>query len=153
MNQLVFIIGISIFVILLYKNRSKDKNRLKDKNRSKDNVKLEYSTIHGKGVFATKDFKKGDIIIFSLFPNNHKKERLHKNVSAKKFNEYITFMGKYVNHCSKNYNSKVISKDNILFQLIATKPIKKNQEITCNYDITHNKFPFISPSKEYYNSC
>lgn len=114
---------------------------------------ISYSKIHGNGLFASKDFKKGEIIIDDLFKNKPKNEILYEPISYNKFQNYINVEGRYINHCSKNMNSTMISKDKKLYQLKATKNIKKDEEITANYNNINKKFPFIGKSKEDYLKC
>ena len=114
---------------------------------------ISYSKIHGDGLFASKDFKKGDIIIDDLFKNKPKNEILYGPISYNKFQNYINVEGRYINHCSKSINSTMISKDKKLYQLKATKNIKKDEEITANYNSINKKFPFIAKSKEDYLKC
>ena len=50
-------------------------------------------------------------------------------------------------------NSKLVSSDNIHFQLVATRSISKNEEITTDYNITNTKFPFIHAASDLYENC
>ena len=106
------------------------------------------SKINGKGVHANQSFKKGDIIIHDMFPYKHK-NRILNHPPVKDFYEISLHEVKYINHCSRNYNSAIISKDNQLFQLIATKNIQSGQEITANYGKTNQIFPFIASSEHF----
>ena len=47
------------------------------------------SKIHGDGLFAGKNYKKGDIIYKDLFPYKGKDDILFNPVSREKFNRYI----------------------------------------------------------------
>ena len=69
------------------------------------------------------------------------------------FNKSLSIEGKYINHCSREYNVDIITNDNIYFKLIAIKDIPKDKEIVANYDLIHRKFPFIAKSKKHYNKC
>lgn len=96
------------------------------------------SKIHGSGVFAIKDIKKGEIICII---KGEKKYKINKNkkdalsnpdwVGFKKnfwIDPYLPY--KFLNHsCSPN--SAI--KGNVT--LIAIKKIKKNEEITIDYSI------------------
>ena len=97
-------------------------------------VIVKKSKIHGRGVFANKDFKKGEIVIkYNLkkltkekFNNLSEKE---KHYTSKENGEYLLFPSpeRYVNHsCSPNTNP--INKCDI-----AIKDIKKGEEITTDY--------------------
>jgi hypothetical protein len=114
---------------------------------------ISHSKIEGNGLFASKDFKKGSIIIYDLFKNKPKDEKLYDPISTEKFQKYINVEGRYINHCNKKINSKVVSKDNKLYQLKATKNIKKNEEITANYNQINKKYPFIAKSETNYVKC
>ena len=54
----------------------------------------------------------------------------------------------YINHCNRMVNSIVVSKDKKLYQLKAIKNIKKDEEITANYNDINKKFPFIEKAKK-----
>tara|TARA_X000000950_G_C13541749_1_gene507876 strand:+ start:160 stop:591 length:432 start_codon:yes stop_codon:yes gene_type:complete len=114
---------------------------------------ISQSNINGNGLFASKDFKKGDIIIDNLFKNKPKDEVLYNPISYVKFQNYINVEGRYINHCNKNINSIVVSKDKKLYQLKAIKNIKKDEEITANYNDINKKFPFIEKAKKNYLKC
>lgn len=114
---------------------------------------ISHSKINGKGLFASKGFKKGDIIIENLFKNKPKNEVLYNPISYDNFQKYITIEGKYINHCNKQINSKVVSKDNKLYKLIATKNIQKDDEITANYNQINKRFPFIAKEEKGYVKC
>ncbi|EKD44233.1 MAG: hypothetical protein ACD_71C00206G0003 [uncultured bacterium (gcode 4)] len=101
-----------------------------------DKVVIKQSDIHGKGVFATRDFKAGEIILQwdkSVILSDVEFERLSDNEK-----QYVNFMEgvhvymqepeKYVNHSS---NPNTIAKQ---FCDIATRDIKEGEEITSNYD-------------------
>jgi len=111
------------------------------------------SKIHNQGLFANTDFKKGDVIIPNIFPNKPKNMIFYDDISHTLFNSSIINEGKYVNHCSKNYNSNIVTNDYHMFPLIATKNIKKNTEITANYNNIHRRIPFIAGSKKHYKKC
>tara|TARA_Y100000817_G_scaffold133504_1_gene104492 strand:+ start:383 stop:814 length:432 start_codon:yes stop_codon:yes gene_type:complete len=114
---------------------------------------ISHSKINGNGLFASKDFKKGDILIDDLFKNKPKNEKLYDPISYDKFQKYINVEGRYINHCNKQINSKVVSKDNKLYKLIATKNIQKDDEITANYNKINKNFPFIAKAEKDYLKC
>lgn len=111
------------------------------------------SEINGNGLFANKDYKKGDIIIEDLFSNNTDRLPLNKDTTEKAFLQYISIEGAHVNHCSHNYNCDIITKDNIYVKAIASKDIRRHEEITANYDLLHNKFEYIGSSESGYKVC
>jgi uncharacterized protein len=100
-------------------------------------VIVKNSKIHGKGVFANKDFKKGEIVI-KWNAKHITKEDLDKlSEKDKKFvsfvNEEYLLMNepeRFVNHsCEPNTFPK--NKCDV-----AIKPIKKGEEITSDYSDT-----------------
>ena len=101
------------------------------------NVIVTYSKIHGKGVFATKEFKKGEVVIdWSTCSDKLTKEQVDKlpkgekrYVSFLKDSVYVLFKspGKYVNH-SCNSNTKAQNGCDV-----AVRDIKKGEEITADY--------------------
>lgn len=114
---------------------------------------ISHSKINGNGLFASKEFKKGDILIDDLFKNKPKNEKLYDPIPYDKFQKYINVEGRYINHCNKQINSKVVSKDNKLYKLIATKNIQKDDEITANYNKINKNFPFIAKAEKGYLKC
>jgi hypothetical protein len=106
----------------------------KDPSKHKDWI-VKRSKIHGKGVFATRDFKKGEVVIEWDLKSQVKKEDIpdlpepiRKNVYYYK-GKYIipTSPGKYLNHsCDANTFAKN-ARD------IALRDIKKGEEITINF--------------------
>jgi hypothetical protein len=114
---------------------------------------ISQSKINGNGLFASNGFKKGDIIIDDLFKNKPKDEVIYDPISYINFQNYINVEGRYINHCNKMVNSIVVSKDKKLYQLKAIKNIKKDEEITANYNDINKKFPFIEKAKKNYIKC
>lgn len=98
------------------------------------NIIVKKSKIHGKGVFANRDFKKGDIVIKYNLKKLTKKEfdslsEKEKHYTSKEGSDYFLFLSpeKYVNHsCDPNTNP--INKCDV-----AIKSIKKGEEITTDY--------------------
>jgi hypothetical protein len=111
------------------------------------------SLIHNKGVFSSRSYKKGDIIQEDLFPYNKQKEMLYLPISKQKFDTYISYYGKFYNHCTTNYNANLTTDDYILYQLVALQDIPIGSEITANYDIIHSNFPFIAGSQKHFKQC
>ena len=119
-----------------------------------DGLYISKSTIDGLGLFAGKDYKTGNIIIPNIFHNKPNDKIINNiRISKSKFDEYIIEEGKYINHCSVQYNSDVITKDKKIYKLIAIKDIKEGEEITANYDRVHFSYPFIAKSSETFNNC
>lgn len=100
-----------------------------------DNVIIKFSKIHGKGVFAARDFKKGEKVTCWDASKTLTKEEYNKLSPKEK--DYIPIVKgryiiaqspeKYVNH-SCNPNTKIID-----FSEVATRGIKKGEEITTDY--------------------
>tara|TARA_B100000902_G_scaffold396632_1_gene458194 strand:+ start:88 stop:516 length:429 start_codon:yes stop_codon:yes gene_type:complete len=114
---------------------------------------IKQSNINGNGLFANKNFKIGDIILYDVFSNKPSNVMIFNPIQKGVFNKYISIEGKHVNHCSRYFNSDIHTEDHRLYQLIATQNIKKGDEITANYDIINNKYPFIGKSLPHYKSC
>jgi len=101
-----------------------------------DEVIVKKSKIHGQGVFATRDFKKGEVILhwdasktltkkqFALIPE---KDKMYVSCFGGK---YVVMQApeKYVNHscCANTIQKK--------FCDVAKRQIKKGEEITANYE-------------------
>lgn len=100
------------------------------------NITIKKSKINKTGVFAAKDFKKGEIVLkwnpkqiltkkeIALLPESEKHYIYNSSP-----NEYIlqNIPERYVNH-SCEPNTKVINKSDV-----AIKDIKKGEEITSDY--------------------
>ncbi len=102
---------------------------------SKDLI-VKKSKIHGKGVFANRDFKKGEVVIkYNLKPLTKKEfENLpekEKHYTDFKDGKYWLFQipERFVNHsCEPNTNPDQIKRCDI-----AIRDIKKGEEITTDY--------------------
>ncbi len=114
---------------------------------------IKKSRINKDGLFAPKDYQKGEIILSNVFPNKGNDVTLFNPIETNIFERFISNEAKYINHCSVNYNSDMISDDHKIYKLIAERNINKDNEITVNYDKVSKKFPFISGSKEGYEIC
>ncbi|MEK6910182.1 MAG: SET domain-containing protein-lysine N-methyltransferase [Nanoarchaeota archaeon] len=99
-----------------------------------NNLIVNNSTIHGKGVFANKDFKKGEVVIkYNLkkltkeqFDNLSEEEKHFTSIKGDKIYLFPS-PERYVNHsCEPNTNP---SSDGD----IAIKNIKSGEEITTDY--------------------
>lgn len=99
----------------------------------KDTI-IKKSKISGKGVFALRDFKKGEVVL-KWSPKSIIKDHIEKMSTSKK--KYILQVGrkyflmqapeKYVNYsCEPNTNTKNLCD-------IAVRNIKKGEEIASNY--------------------
>lgn len=111
------------------------------------------SKIQGSGLFATKDYKEGEVILDNVFPHKPPDLELYDPIGEEKFNKYMSFMGSKINHCSNKYNTDLITSDYTSFPLIAVKNINKGSEILANYKIVNSNFPFIAPPGKDYFQC
>ena len=101
-----------------------------------DAVCIKKSKIHGKGVFANKNFKKGQVVIkYNLKPLTKKEfESLpesEKHFTSFEDGKYWLFLPpeRYVNHsCEPNTNPNLKEKSDF-----AIKNIKKGEEIVTDY--------------------
>lgn len=100
-----------------------------------DNVIIKYSDIHGTGVFALRDFKKGEIVLHWNTSHTLPKEKVEKIPHKEK--KYLSFLEgkylimqepeKYVNHsCKPNTTTQN-------FCDVAMRDIKTGEEITGDY--------------------
>jgi hypothetical protein len=110
-----------------------------------DEVIVKQSDIHGKGVFAARDFKAGDIVLRWDKSNILTAEEYEKLTDDEK--RYVCFVDgiyvqmqepeRYVNHsCDSNTTAKHFSD-------IAKRNIKMGEEITSDYNeelLTQKKF-------------
>ncbi len=104
------------------------------------NIIIKKSKIQGKGVFANKDFKKGEIIL-KWNPKKITKKEADKLTTKQKHylyeerNKYFLMQSpeKYVNRsCNANTKPKNLCD-------VAVRNIKKGEEITSNYKNTSFK--------------
>ncbi len=87
---------------------------ISDLNEKKiEGIEIKESDIHGKGIFATKNYKKGKLICLA------KKEGKR------------TLAGRYGNHSPKQNGAFIVFNNNIW--LMAAEDIKKGEEIFVNY--------------------
>ena len=113
---------------------------------------IKNSPIQGKGVFAKDNIDKGKIIVNDLFPHRPEGIIMSPSMGIKLFNQSICHVGKFFNHCSMSANCDVIEVNGV-HKMIATRNIKKGEEITANYNIINNKFPFIEKAFPHYTKC
>ena len=111
------------------------------------------SKIHGHGLFAGKNYKKGDIIFEDLFPYKEKDKIIFNPIEKKKFQDYILEEGKYINHCSINNNIDIKTTNYRVFPVIAIQDIQKHDELFVDYNLLHKYYPFIAPALPNYVKC
>lgn len=108
-------------------------------------ITIKKSKIEGKGVFAGRDFKKGEIVIKWDISYQLTQEEVKKLPEAEK--RYVAYLGKkhilmqspakYVNHsCDANTYAGN-------FCDIAKRDIKKGEEVTANYSETMETNEFM----------
>ena len=93
---------------------------------------IKKSDIHGKGVIANKDFKKGELVGMAVTDES----ALQPYNDPKDFRDCRTTLGKFLNHQNK-HNANLKSENNTL-NIYANCPIKKGDEITVNYQKAPN---------------
>ena len=140
MIEIILVILALLLIIIIIKNKNK-------------NTYISKSNINGSGLFANKSFTKGDYILNDLFPHKKKHKILYSPIPADKFNKYMSEKTSKINHCGSNDNASVYTNDHKQYILIAKKNIKHNDEITVDYDKTHELYPFIGGSEKFYNKC
>ena len=91
---------------------------------SKEKYNVKKSDINGKGVFASKNFKKGELVGIAVTDEE-------AVTDTKNFRDARTKLGKYLNHQSKE-NAALKSENNTL-NIYTKADIKKGDEITVNY--------------------
>jgi len=112
-------------------------------------VEIRKSEKHGKGLFALKDFKKGEeiyisrkgkIIGFDEIENLSEIEKIHLDRIGENKYEIIEPPGCYINHsCEPN----VEEKDRVGYTGYALRDVKEGEEITVDYDkIAYLEKPF-----------
>ena len=101
---------------------------------------LDYSPIHGTGVFATSWINTGD--------------RVEKSVEKKTKKLRYTPFGYYLNHCDTNFNVVLKEKAKGEFWNYAIQPIRPGDEITTNYDRDASVYPdVVGSSDPFYKLC
>ncbi len=109
-------------------------------------VEIRKSEKHGKGLFALKDFKKGEemyvlkkgkIVSHDEIKNLSELEKIHLDKIGENEYEIIESPGCYINHsCEPNVEEKNRTG-------YALRDIQKGEEITIDYDkIAHLEEPF-----------
>ena len=91
---------------------------------SKEKYNVKKSDINGKGVFASKNFKKGELVGMAVTDEEAVKP-------SPVFRDARTELGKYLNHQNKE-NAALKSENNTL-NIYTNNPVKQGEEITVNY--------------------
>jgi len=113
-----------------------------------DLVEVKESPLHGKGVFATRNIKKGAHLVTSHMALIHVNENLPEVLATLQFpwtKEYdaicISDAGSFFNHSSKpNAEVKMRDFNNLIQTFVAKKDIVKGTEITIYYNDAFEDF-------------
>jgi uncharacterized protein len=104
-------------------------------------IKISNSTIHGKGIFANKDFSKGEVVLrwdsCSKIISDKEYSKLSEGQKRMVFDGSLYFSpSQFMNHSCKANVKNIESYDTAL------RDIKEGEEITCNY--IEENVPFIT---------
>lgn len=111
-------------------------------------IVVKHSPLHGKGVFATRNIEKGELLVTSHMALIHVNENLPENLATLQFpwtEEYdaicISDAGSFFNHSGKP-NAEVANRDfkNLIQTFIAKNNILKGDEITIYYNDAFEDF-------------
>ncbi len=111
-------------------------------------VKVKQSPLHGKGVFATQNIAKGEIIVESHMVRIHVNENLPEMLATLQFpwtDEYdaicLSDAGSFFNHTSQP-NAEIQERDftKLTQTFVAKKAILKGSEITIYYNDAFDNF-------------
>lgn len=119
MMTIIFILLI-VFMLYMYINHM-------DKNAPCTNIYVDKSNIHGVGVYTKMPYNKNDRIFLAI--NNDKQ---------------ITQIGSKINHCY-NPNTTLLETSEG-WNIVALDKIKKNMELTLNYNNTPNFIKKANPN-------
>lgn len=113
-----------------------------------NSVEVKQSPLHGKGVFATRNIAKGDLIATCDMAIIHVNENLPENLATLQFpwtDEYdaicMSHVGSFFNH-NKEANAEVHARDfvNLIQTFVAKTDIEKGTEITIYYNDAFEEF-------------
>jgi hypothetical protein len=111
-------------------------------------VEIKESPIHGKGVFAVRDIKAGEIIAVSHVTLLHHNEQMPEMIATLEFpwnDEYyalcLSDVGSFFNH-DKNFNAKVLhqDKEKLTQTFSATRDISQGEEVMIYYNGKFEEF-------------
>ena len=113
-----------------------------------DLVEVKQSLLHGKGVFATRNIAKGEVLVKSHMALIHVNENLPEVLATLQFpwtEEYdaicISDAGSFFNHSSQpNAEVKIRDFDNLIQTFVAKTAIVKGTEITIYYNDAFDDF-------------
>jgi len=113
-----------------------------------DCVEIKESPIHGKGVFAIRDIKAGEVIAVSHVTLLHHNEQMPELIATLEFpwsEEYyalcLSDVGSFFNH-DKNFSAKVLhqDKEKLTQTFSATRDIKSGEEVMIYYNDDFEEF-------------
>ncbi len=111
-------------------------------------IKIKQSLLHGKGVFATQNISKGEILVESHMVLIHVNENLPEELATLQFpwtDEYdaicLSDVGSFFNH-SNQPSAEIIDRDfkNKIQTFAAKTDITKGDEITIYYNDAFEKY-------------
>ena len=113
-----------------------------------NSVEVKQSSLHGKGVFATRNITKGELLAKCDMALIHVNENLPENLATLQFpwtEEYdaicMSHVGSFFNHSSKP-TAQVEERDfiNLVQTFVAKTDIEKGAEITIYYNDAFEDF-------------
>ena len=111
-------------------------------------IEIKHSHLHGKGVFATQNIAKGEVLVESHMVLIHVNENLPELLATLQFpwtDEYdaicLSDAGSFFNHASQP-SAEVIHRDftNLIQTFAAKTDIAEGEEITIYYNDAFDKF-------------
>jgi hypothetical protein len=117
--SIIFIL-LMVFMLFLFINNM-------DKHKPCGNLYIDKSNIHGVGVYTKKNYNKNDRIFLAI--DNNKR---------------ITYTGSKINHCN-NPNTELLTTSEG-WNIVALDKIKKNIELTVNYNNTPDFIKKANPN-------
>lgn len=113
-----------------------------------DCVEIKESLIHGKGVFAIRNIKAGEIIAVSHVTLLHHNEQMPELIATLEFpwsDEYyalcLSDVGSFFNH-DQNFSAKVLhqDKEKLTQTFVATRDINEGEEVMIYYNEKFEEF-------------
>ncbi len=113
-----------------------------------EHVEIRQSQIHGKGVFAKRDIKEGEILAVSHVTLLHHNEELPELIATLEFpwdEEFyalcLSDVGSFFNH-DKNFSARVLhqDKENLTQTFVATRNIGMDEEVMIYYNDDFEEF-------------
>jgi hypothetical protein len=117
-------------------------------SKMNDCVEIKESLIHGKGVFAIRNIKAGEIIAVSHVTLLHHNEQMPELIATLEFpwsDEYyalcLSDVGSFFNH-DQNFSAKVLhqDKEKLTQTFVATRDINEGEEVMIYYNEKFEEF-------------